>query len=595
MNSVVNIAAYKFATLDELETRRVALRDRCRALSLKGTILLSPEGINLFIAGARDAIDALLAELRAQAEFSDLQVKESFSDRQPFNRMLVRIKKEIIAFGVEEIDPRRKTSRRLSAKELKSWLDEGRPVTLLDTRNDYEFEIGTFEKAVPIGLDEFRLFPEAVKRLPEEMKAQPVVTFCTGGIRCEKAAPFLEKAGFDNVYQLDGGILKYFEECGGEHYRGDCFVFDQRVALDANLTEAETVQCYVCQTVLTKEDSASAKYVPGKSCPHCYESPADVMARVIEKRHATIQKLAHPLPGSQPYENRRPIKVTAKFHGHRLIDFLEALKTIQARDGWERICAANRLLFNDRPLKPEAVLNAGQVLMLVVPMTVEPDVNPSIEVLHEDDSIVVLNKPAPLPMHPSGRFNRNTLRYFLDEVYRPMKVRPAHRLDANTSGVVVCYRTRAVARKLQPQFELGTAKKGYLARVQGQPDSDAFNCDAPISREPTHVGARVVDETGFSARTKFEVIERFTDGTALLNVQPLSGRTNQIRVHLWHLNMPICGDPLYLPEGKLGSKQTLRPDDPPLCLHAATLEIRHPESGKNTRFKAPTPAWAQAS
>lgn len=595
MNSVVNIAAYKFVTLDELEPRRAALRERCRALGLKGTILLSVEGINLFVAGARDSINALLDDLRGQTEFANLEVKESLSDRQPFNRMLVRIKKEIIAFGIGDIDPRVETSRRLSAKELKAWLDEGRPVTLLDTRNDYEFEIGTFENAVPIGLDEFRRFPEAVNNLPGEMKDQPVVTFCTGGIRCEKAAPFLEKAGFENVYQLDGGILKYFEECGGEHYRGDCFVFDQRVALDPSLKETETVQCYVCQTVLTKEDSASDNYVPGKSCPHCFESRADAMARVIEKRHAAIQKLAHPLPGSQPYENRRPIKVTAKFHGYRLIDFLEELKTIQAREGWLKICAEDRLLFNDKPLNSEAILNAGQVLILVVPMTVEPDVNAAIEILHEDDAIVVVNKPAPLPMHPSGRFNRNTLRYFLDAVYRPMKVRPAHRLDANTSGVVVCYRTRAVARKLQPQFELGEAKKGYLARIQGNPESNTFDCEAPISRTPIEVGARIVDAGGFPSRTEFEVIERFNDGTTLLNVRPLSGRTNQIRVHLWHLGMPVCGDPLYLPDGQLGGKQTLKPEDPPLCLHAATLEIKHPKTDERARFDAPSPAWAQAS
>jgi len=319
------------------------------------------------------------------------------------------------------------------------------------------------------------------------------------------------------------------------------------------------------------------------------------MARVTENSHAASQKLAHPLPGSQPYENRRPIKVTAKFHGYRLIDFLEELKTIQAREGWLKICAEDRLLFNDKPLNSEAILNAGQVLILIVPMTVEPDVNAAIEILHEDDAIVVVNKPAPLPMHPSGRFNRNTLRYFLDAVYRPMKVRPAHRLDANTSGVVVCYRTRAVARKLQPQFELGEAKKGYLARIQGNPESNTFDCEAPISRTPIEVGARIVDAGGFPSRTEFEVIERFNDGTTLLNVRPLSGRTNQIRVHLWHLGMPVCGDPLYLPDGQLGGKQTLKPEDPPLCLHAATLEIKHPKTDERARFDAPSPAWAQAS
>ncbi len=584
MKPVVNIAAYKFVTLDDLPARRVALRDRCRELGLKGTILLSPEGVNLFLAGSREAIDAFVAGLRAQPEFADLETKESLSDRQPFNRMLVRLKREIIAFGVEGIDPRRETSRRLPAKELKAWLDEGRPVTLLDTRNDYEIALGTFENAVPIRLDEFRHFPEAVARLPEEMKEQPVVSFCTGGIRCEKAAPFLEKAGFKDVYQLEGGILKYFEECGGAHYRGDCFVFDQRVGLNPGLAETDAAQCYACQAVLTKEDCATEMYVPGVSCPHCFETADEAMARLIRKRHAALRDLADPLPGSQPYENRRPIKVTGGFHGHRLIDFLDALKTIHSREDWLAICAEDRLLLGDRPLRPEDVMNAGQIVTLVNPMTVEPDVAAAIKILHEDDSIMVLNKPAPLPMHPSGRFNRNTLQHFLDEVWAPLHVRPAHRLDANTSGLVVCAKSRAVARRLQPQFQTGEVKKTYLTRVPGAPEKNAFNCAAPISRFPTDVGARVIDPTGYPARTEFEVIERGEDGTTLLRVTPVTGRTNQIRVHLWHLGLPICGDPLYLPGGQLGSQQTLTPEDPPMRLHAAALEFRHPTTGRTMRF-----------
>lgn len=592
MNSVVNIAAYKFVTLGELETRRAALRVRCRALSLKGTILLSVEGINMFLAGAREAIDALLCDLRGQVEFADLDVKESLSDRQPFNRMLVRVKKEIIAFGVDGIDPRRETSRHLSAKELKAWLDEGRPVTLLDTRNDYEVEIGTFENAVRIGLDEFRHFPKATKSLPAEMKDRPVVTFCTGGIRCEKAAPFLEKAGFTDVYQLDGGILKYFEECGGEHYRGDCFVFDQRVALNPQLLETDATLCYACQAVLTRDDWASPQYVVGKSCPKCFQSEDDSMAASIARRHAAIRAFADPLPGSQPYENRRRIRATAAFHNRPLIDFLDALKTIHTRETWIDICEQGRLLRGGDSLKPESVIKAEQTLILVSPMTVEPDVSAAIEILHEDDAIVVLNKPAPLPMHPGGRFNRNTLQHFLDEIYRPRKVRPAHRLDANTSGVVVCSRTRAVARTLQRQFEAGEVKKGYLARVQGHPDWDAFVCDAAISRAPGNAGARVVDAGGYPARTEFEVIERLRDGTTLLKARPLTGRTNQIRAHLWHLGVPVCGDPFYLSEGKLGNQQTLKPNDPPLCLRAATLKIRHPETGATALFEAAAPAWA---
>lgn len=237
MTSVVNIAAYKFVELDHLEELRVELRGLCAAQQLRGTILLSPEGINLFIAGSRTAVDTLLARLRQIPECDNLPVKESLSREQPFKRLRIKVKREIIAFGVAGIDPRQYTSRRLSPADLKRWLDEGRPVTLLDTRNEFEVQIGTFQNAVSLKVEDFRDFPSAVNSLPVELKESRVVTFCTGGIRCEKAAPYLEREGFRDVYQLDGGILKYFEECGGEHFQGNCFVFDERVTVDSNLAE----------------------------------------------------------------------------------------------------------------------------------------------------------------------------------------------------------------------------------------------------------------------------------------------------------------------------------------------------------------------
>ncbi len=235
MPPIVNIAAYRFADLDNLGDLRTELLELCLQADLRGTVLLSPEGINVFAAGRREGIDRLLMRLRQIPGMADLEVKESLSQTRPFRRMRIKIKSEIIAFGVDGIAPRQYTSRRISAQELKRWLDEGRPVTLLDTRNNFEFDAGTFQNAVAVGIEDFRDFPAAVSRLPEEMKDQPVVTFCTGGIRCEKATPFLERAGFRNVYQLDGGILKYFEDCGGAHYNGHCFVFDERVALDSAL------------------------------------------------------------------------------------------------------------------------------------------------------------------------------------------------------------------------------------------------------------------------------------------------------------------------------------------------------------------------
>ena len=268
-----NLSAYKFTPLDGLPDLRQRLLALCRAGGLKGTILLSPEGVNFFVAGLQDQVDGLLAALRAVPGLADLAPKVSASAEQPFNRMLVKIKKEIIAFGVEGIDPARRPAPKLPARTLKQWLDEGRAMTLLDTRNDYEIRLGTFRGAKAAGIGHFREFPAAAHRLPEELKAQPVVMFCTGGIRCEKAGPFLERLGFKNVLQLDGGILKYFEECGGAHYDGECFVFDRRVGVDPTLAETDSVLCFNCQLPLTVAEQRHPHYVPDQSCPHCFGSP----------------------------------------------------------------------------------------------------------------------------------------------------------------------------------------------------------------------------------------------------------------------------------------------------------------------------------
>jgi UPF0176 protein len=269
--AVVNLSAYRFTPFADAEL--LPLRDRLRArtaeLRLRGTILLATEGINLFVAGPRPATDALLADLRALPGLSDLTPKESLSEEQPFNRMLVKVKKEIIAFGVDGVDPSRAPAPRLDPRTLKQWLDEGRPLTLLDTRNDYEVKLGTFKNAVVPVLDHFRQFPAAVRALPAELKTRTVVTFCTGGIRCEKAAPLLVREGFENVYQLDGGILNYFELCGGAHYEGECFVFDRRVGVDPDLRETASVLCFACQTPLTAAEQADPRYVPDLSCPRC--------------------------------------------------------------------------------------------------------------------------------------------------------------------------------------------------------------------------------------------------------------------------------------------------------------------------------------
>lgn len=269
MNDILNVAAYKFVALDELPALRARLRERAEELELRGTILLSPEGLNLFIAGAESAVERLLDELISDPRLGELNIKRSWSREQPFNRMLVKIKKEIIAFGDFGIDPVNRPAPRVSAKELKAWLDAGREVVLLDTRNDYEVKLGTFSGARDFNIRHFRDFTSAAREQAADLADKTVVTFCTGGIRCEKAAPFLIENGYKHVYQLDGGILAYFEQCGGAHYAGECFVFDRRVALDPNLEETGTVQCFNCLSPLALEEQQSPAYVPDVSCPYC--------------------------------------------------------------------------------------------------------------------------------------------------------------------------------------------------------------------------------------------------------------------------------------------------------------------------------------
>lgn len=267
--TIINISAYKFVELavDRLPMLREHLRQKTQSLGLKGTILLATEGINLFVAGTRMQQEAFRLLIEGYPEFSDLPYKESPSAAQPFTRMLVRIKKEIIPMGLETIKPQQHTAARLSAKQLQQWYQDGKDMVILDTRNDYEVGLGTFKDAVRLDLKKFRDFPAAVQRLPESYKNKPVVTFCTGGIRCEKAAEYLSQQGYQDVYQLDGGILRYFEEAGGDFYEGECFVFDKRVAVDTQLRETATTQCYACRQPLTP---AQLQAYRGE-CPHCHD------------------------------------------------------------------------------------------------------------------------------------------------------------------------------------------------------------------------------------------------------------------------------------------------------------------------------------
>ncbi|MES2127080.1 MAG: sulfurtransferase [Pseudomonadota bacterium] len=274
----VNIAAYKFITFDNTEEMRPQYQAICKELGLKGTILLTPEGINMFLSGPRGQIDQYLAWLRSDERFADIEVKESYSEEQSHKRMLVKIKKEIITMRMPLIKPELGRAPAVDAKTLKRWLDAGvddagKPVVMVDTRNAFEVDVGTFNNTIDYRIEKFTEFPGVIAKAKEGLAGKTVVTFCTGGIRCEKAAIHMQDIGYDSVYQLEGGILKYFEDVGGEHYTGDCFVFDYRTALNPKLEPTVTVQCFACRAVVTPRQQLSPQYVYGVSCPHC--APAE--------------------------------------------------------------------------------------------------------------------------------------------------------------------------------------------------------------------------------------------------------------------------------------------------------------------------------
>ena len=247
MNSVLNISAYRFVGIDDPPALRDRLAPRAGMLGLLGTILIAREGINLFLAGAPEAVGTFLDDLRADQRFAGLEAKESWSQQQPFRKLLVKVKREIIRMNHPAIQPAAGRAPALDAATLKRWLDqghddEGRPVVTLDTRNAFEVDQGTFEGALDWRLHKFSEFPAALQAHAAGLAGKTIVSFCTGGIRCEKAAILMREAGLDHVWQLDGGILKYFETAGAAHFRGHCFVFDERELLDARLAPAHRDQ-----------------------------------------------------------------------------------------------------------------------------------------------------------------------------------------------------------------------------------------------------------------------------------------------------------------------------------------------------------------
>lgn len=254
------------------------------------------------------------------------------------------------------------------------------------------------------------------------------------------------------------------------------------------------------------------------------------------------------------------------------------------------MCEQKRITRWGKPIQSETILKGGDPLVTLMPKTIEPGVNRQIEVIFEDSHLIVLNKPAPLPMHPGGRFNRNTLSHFIKLAFPKETIHPAHRLDANTSGLVVCAKSKTMADQLRQLFEARTVKKLYLAGLQAKPTTDHFECRIPISSGPTVAGGRQLDESGQAAHTIFRV-RKSTSQPVIVEAEPKTGRTNQIRIHLWGLGYPICHDPLYLPNQKLGSAQTLPPGVPQMQLHAKRYQFKHPATKAMVDLETADPNW----
>jgi len=268
--NIANITGYKFTPITDTKLLQEKIINLSEENNLKGTVLISDKGINFSVAGLIENTSNFLKVIKKDEQFSDIDIKTTFNEYQPFRKMLVRIKKEIISMGVDEINPYEFTGEKIKPIELNKKLDAGEDVILLDTRNEYEVRLGTFENAIDLNLDSFRDFPTKINGLREQIGDKEIVMFCTGGVRCEKASALMLKSGFKNVKQIDGGVINYFKETGGAHWKGDCFVFDDRVALDKELNETDYVLCFRCREPLNKDEIASENYKIDEYCPYCY-------------------------------------------------------------------------------------------------------------------------------------------------------------------------------------------------------------------------------------------------------------------------------------------------------------------------------------
>ncbi|QIB51665.1 rhodanese-related sulfurtransferase [Pseudomonas sp. OIL-1] len=311
MSQVVVVALYKFVTLENYQDLRQPLLETLTHHGVKGTLLLAREGVNGTIAGSREGMEAVLDWLRSDPRLSDLDYKESVCEEMPFYRTKVKLKKEIVTLGVPGVSPNEKVGTYVEPQDWNALISDPE-VLLVDTRNDYEVSIGTFEGAVDPETKTFREFPEYVKQNFDPTRHKKVAMFCTGGIRCEKASSYMLQQGFDEVFHLKGGILKYFEEVPAEQskWNGECFVFDNRVTVRHDLAPGSYDQCHACRHPVSAEEKASPQYEEGVSCPRCYDSLPEKTRRRAEERQrqihlARIRNQPHPigLPKEQASPN----------------------------------------------------------------------------------------------------------------------------------------------------------------------------------------------------------------------------------------------------------------------------------------------------
>ena len=290
MSAYVVAALYKFVDLPDYAQMRAPLRAMMDLHVVKGTILLAREGVNGTIAGSRAGIDAVLSHLRADLRLAEVDHKESVCDKQPFLRAKVRLKKEIVTLGVPGIDPNARVGQYVDPKDWNALIADPE-VILIDTRNDYEVAIGTFEGALDPKTASFGQFPDYVRTHLDPKKHKKVAMFCTGGIRCEKASSFMLQEGFEEVYHLKGGILKYLETQAQAKsaWRGECFVFDHRIAVGHGLAPSTLEECYGCRTPLEPGDKDSPMYEAGVTCPRCFETKSEAYKKSARERNRQLK------------------------------------------------------------------------------------------------------------------------------------------------------------------------------------------------------------------------------------------------------------------------------------------------------------------